>query len=294
MKITNRHGLPKTIVNAIERDPYHMGDARISVTGLLKPPRISLLYKKYSDLIEKDVADNIWALFGQAIHSILERGGDEEHIPEERLFISCRGWRISGQVDLQKVSDTVVNIQDYKSTSAYAVMHDKPEWVEQTNCYAHLVRVCKGLTVQSLSIVAFVRDWNRHQAQANSDYPQSPCVVVPIPLWTPERAEAFIDERVRIHQDAQAGWDMGDDPPQCTDEERWMRTPTYAVVKQGNKRASKVFDDPTEATKYAEFRGAAFVVETRKAEPIRCSGDYCGVSQWCRQYADWKKSQGAE
>lgn len=266
-----------------------MGNARISVTGLLKPPRIGLLWRKHHHKMERDASDMIWALFGQAIHGILERGGDEEHIPEERLFIEVRGWRVSGQIDVQKIGDRY-RITDYKSTSAYAVMSEKPDWEQQLNCYAHLLRE-NGQEVESLHVCAFVRDWNRHRASENLDYPQSPAVMLDIPLWSKEQAADFIEQRVLVHQAAQADWDMEIDPPYCTDDERWMRRPTYAVMKSGNKRATKVFDDAQSATSFAKDKGVNFYIETRPAEPIRCTGDYCGVAQWCEQYREWKEKQ---
>lgn len=289
MKITNNHGLPQTIVNAIERDDYTMGAARMSVTGLLKPPRIGLLYAKHHDKIERDVTDMIWSLFGRAVHKILEQGGDEQHIPEERLFAEVRGWIISGQLDLQMLGPKKVKITDYKTTSAYAVMHEKTDWLQQLNTYRWLLETATDHRVQELAVCAFVRDWSRHRAKENPEYPQVPTVMIPIPMWTMAEAGAFVEERVKVHQKAIASSDMGEEPPLCTDDERWMRGASYAVVKRGGKRAAKVFDDMIQAANYAEFRGAEYDVQTRLALPVRCQGDYCGVSAWCSQYAQWKK-----
>lgn len=298
MKITNKYGLPQTIINAMERDDYSMGEARMSVTGLLKPPRIGLLYKKHHQEIEKDVSDMIWSLFGRAVHKVLELGGDEEHIPEERLFTEIRGWVISGGVDLQKLGGNRVRIVDYKVTSAYAVMSEKAEWDEQLNSYAYLIREARGLAVDGLSICALIRDWNRHKARDNPDYPQAPTQMLDIPLWSHEEARKFLTERVRIHQAAITSSDMGDEPPLCTDDERWMRMASYAVHRGDNKRASRVFDNREDAQAYADTReslGAGreppFRVVERKGEPIRCTGDYCHVSGWCSQYAKWKEEQ---
>lgn len=288
MKLTNKYNLPKTITNALERDDYSKGPARMSVTGLLKPPRIGLLYRRHHQLIEKDASDQIWSLFGRAVHSILEKGGDEEHIPEERLFIEVRGWIISGQLDLQKLGDNRVKIVDYKTTTAYSVRSEKAEWVEQLNTYAHLLRVARGHEIDSLAICALIRDWNRHQA-SQGDYPPAPIQMIDIPLWSPQQAQSFVEGRVRIHQEALAGEEMGDEPPECSDAERWMRKPQYRVMKGDNKRASKVFGSPEEANDYAS-KDASLRVEVRKGEPIRCTGDYCNVSAWCKQYQEWKNA----
>ena len=52
MRYTNKHNIPKEIVRAIHNDSYSRGDAEISVTGLLQPPRINLLRKKHDEKIE--------------------------------------------------------------------------------------------------------------------------------------------------------------------------------------------------------------------------------------------------
>lgn len=291
MKLTNRFGLPQTLINAVERDDYTMGEARMSVTGLLKPPRIGILFKKHANEIEKDVTDHIWSIFGRAVHKILEHGGDEQHIPEERLFAEVRGWIISGQLDLQMLGPKKIKITDYKTTSSYAVMHSKPEWEQQLNVYKWLAKEANGYETEALSVCAFIRNWDRHQAKQNPDYPQAPTIMIPINMWDHKIATTFVEGRVRIHQEALASTDMGDEPPLCTDEERWMRTPTYAVWKHGNKRASKTFDSAPLATEYAAERGKEFYVETRPANPVRCEGDYCNVSQWCRQYREWQDAQ---
>jgi hypothetical protein len=82
---------------------------------------------------------------------------------------------------------------------------------------------------------------------------------------------------------------MGEEPPECTDEERWMRPDSWAVMKVGNKRATKVHDSRHEAEKHLANLDGNFVIDHRRGEPIRCTGDYCNVSAWCRQYERWKK-----
>ena len=43
MKITNKQNLPESLVRAVSYSDYDRGDADISVTGLLNPPRIAVL-----------------------------------------------------------------------------------------------------------------------------------------------------------------------------------------------------------------------------------------------------------
>jgi hypothetical protein len=128
MKITNKSGLPQTLVNVMERDPYTRGGARLSVTQLIGSPRISILRARHDHEMETDVTDGIWSMMGRAMHSLAEAGADAAHIAEERIHTTVLGWTLSGGIDLQILRDGVVAIEDYKVTSAWAVMNDKPEW----------------------------------------------------------------------------------------------------------------------------------------------------------------------
>jgi len=115
MIITNKYGLPQTFVNVVERPTYTKGKAHMSVTELLNSPQIVQLKAKYSDRIETDVTDMIWAVFGTAVHHILEQGKDPNHIVEQRLHADIDGWHISGAIDLQIVHEDGIEVNDYKT-----------------------------------------------------------------------------------------------------------------------------------------------------------------------------------
>ena len=137
MKLTNKFNLPDTFINVIQRPSYSRGNSEISVTEILSPPQLVLLRRRHADDIEIDAADQVWSLFGSAVHNILEHGKDEHHVVEERLFTTFESWRISGAIDLQTFQpDGSVVISDYKVTSAWAVQQEKTEWVDQLNMYA--------------------------------------------------------------------------------------------------------------------------------------------------------------
>lgn len=286
MKITNKSGLPQTLVNVLERDPYTRGGARLSVTQLIGSPRISILRARHDDEIETDVVDGIWSMMGRAMHSLAETGADENHIAEERLHTSILGWTLSGGMDLQTLRDGVAIVEDYKVTSAWAVMHDKPEWVQQLNIYSYLVRKVKGWKVEGVNVIAFVRDWSRMKT-SQEGYPSAPVVRVQLPLWSFEEQEAFIHERIRIHQAAATADQLGDELPHCTDEERWLKQSKFAVMKKGRKTAVRVFDTKAEADAFSTDNAGTEVVE-RPGAPTRCL-DFCSVSQWCDQ---WQAEKG--
>ena len=60
MKITNKHGLPQTFVNVLERPSYTKGSAHLSATELLSSPQIVQLRKSHYEHLEQDVMDMVW------------------------------------------------------------------------------------------------------------------------------------------------------------------------------------------------------------------------------------------
>lgn len=289
MKITNQFNLPATLLNAVKDDEYDKGDSVLSVTQLISSPRIVLLQELNADNLVVDVVDRVPALLGTAVHKIIEKGSKDlpNHIVEERLFASVEGWKISGAVDLQVDNgDGTWSIEDYKVTSVYSVMDEKIEWVQQLNCYAWLARWSHGRNVTKLRIIAILRDWQRKQAGIKVDYPAAQVVGVDIPLWTPEEQEKFILGRVALHQEAKKMVDSGGALPYCTDQERWLRGETHAVMKEGRKSAIKLYEIQADAIAHAESLGAGHYYEHRAGSPVRCAGNYCMVSSWCRQYQE--------
>ena len=290
MKLTNKHNLPDTFVNVIRRPQYSRGDAEISVTEILSPPQQVQLRRRHADEIEVDAADQVWSLFGSACHNILQHGKDDHHVVEERLFTTFDGWRISGQIDLQEYqADGSVIISDYKVTSAWAVQQEKTDWIDQLNLYAWLIETTKGVNVAALKIVGIVRDWNRREAASKEGYPQAPIVVLDIPLWDFATREQFVRSRLNIHNEAVFAAVSGK-MPECTSAEMWERPTTYAVMKEGGKRAKKVFLVKQEAEAFlAEQKGAHFI-ETREGGRTRCES-FCQVAPFCEQWKNYRKEK---
>jgi hypothetical protein len=276
--LTNRLGLPQSIVNAVSRDNYSRGDANISVTGLIGPARKRMLEIVHGNELTEDVTDRIWALFGQVTHGILERHDDEAKT-EERLFIQRHGWRISGQFD-RLVLETGT-LGDYKVTSTYSIKDGaKAEWIAQANIYALMLRE-HGYTVNRLQIVVILRDHQRSKAQHDPDYPQAPVVVIDVPMWPAEQTEQYILDRLLAHANAQHVL------PLCSPEERWERPAKFAVMKDGNKRATSLHDTREEAEREADAksnggRNWKYRVDERPAEQVRCR-DYCICRPVCVQ-----------
>lgn len=280
MEWTNRHGLPDAIVRAIANDPYDAGDADISVTSLIAPPQMRVLRQQHDAEMKLDVIDSIWSLLGQAVHVILERA-EMEGIAETRLYANIAGWRVSGQFDrLVLINGT---LQDYKVTSAWSGIHGpKPEWIAQLNCLARLCAL-NWIDVNKLEIIAIYRDWSRLQAWRSSDYPQTQVGTLPIPLWSVDYVRAYMEERVKLHQVAEKGHVLP-----CTNEERWLRNETWAIMKPGRKTALKLCDNPEAAEQYCAAKGLVIGtdcrVDHRQGEFVRCQ-NYCDVAEFCPQWA---------
>lgn len=287
MKVTNVHGVPETLVALANRDYYSKGKSTYSVTELLSPPRIRRMREQYADAMSQDVTDMMWQLLGSALHVVMERGQVDGHVTEERLHTEIDGTTISGQIDLQHEADGGIAIVDYKFTSAWSVMKDKPEWEQQLNVYAWLVQTVKRRPVVALKICALIRDYSRHDRREG--YPAAPIQMIDIPLWDSVRAEQFVRDRLETHREAKVSQDLGEQLPLCTSEERWESETTYAVRREGRKTAIRVFKRIEEAEQLAkEEKG---YVETRPGEPKRCTGNYCGVAQWCDQFAEFERQQ---
>jgi hypothetical protein len=283
--ITNKHNLPQTLVNLAENRDYSRGNSHRSITQLIDAPQISVLRMINENRITEDVVDTFWANLGSALHHITEKGADDKHLVEERLFVDVEDWTISGAIDVQRLEDdNSITIMDYKFTSVWAVKNPKLDWERQLNCYAYLVEANKKVKIKELQIICFLRDWNRNNAKRDMNYPQQQIVVVPIKLWDFEERSKYVADRVRTHQEALQDYMNGKDMAECTFEEMWKREDTYAVKKKKNKRALKVFEIETDAKEFAKEKGEEYEVEYREGVAVRCEDNYCKVNQWCPQY----------
>jgi hypothetical protein len=279
VKLTNKLNLPSAIVEAVANDGYTRGDADISVTQLIKSPRIVALEKEHAGEIVEDASDRIWSLMGQSIHTILERA-NRVGIAERRLSITVEGWKISGGMDL---FDEDGILTDYKVTSAWSVKAGaKDEWIEQLNVYAEILRA-NGHPVKGLRVVAILRDWSKLEARRDPAYAQSQVAVFDLTLWDAPKAERFIRDRVTLHKQAQI------DLPLCSKEDGWAKSDTFAVMKQGATRETRVYESEEEAHGHAA-QNSALYVQKRPGESTRCIS-YCSVARFCAQFKAIQESK---
>jgi hypothetical protein len=287
MKLTNKHNIPQTFVNILQRPTYTKGKAHLSVTQLINSPKIVALTKVFEDEIEQDVADMVWSIFGTAVHKVLEHGKDENHRIEERLHASIDGWDISGAIDLQIIQADGIAIRDYKTTSAWAVMNEKVEWEQQLNIYAWLVETVKKTKVTDVGIVAIIRDWSRRDAANKEGYPEAPIKELPIKLWSYEERQRFVQDRISKHSECEFAMETDQPMPLCTEEEMWEKPTSWAVKKTGGLRAKSVHYTQEDAEDALEKAGKGYEIEVRPGERVRCA-NFCPVKHRCEQ---WSKFQ---
>jgi len=269
MEITNNHNLPPAILKAVSYDARPPKINRFSVTDLIGPPQIRQLKIKHWEELQQDASDMLWMLLGKACHYVLEKSAPAESLPEIKNELEFEGNTIVGIQDLYHNEE----IHDYKITSAYSfILGDKPEWAAQLNLLAFILTK-QGYPVKALKIYAILRDWTRGKSLQDASYPRIPFQEVEIPLWSTEGQERYLRARLEAHK-AESSI--------CSDEERWMKTTTYAVIKDGNKRALRVFDKAEEASIFLTMQKGNYHIEERKGEYTRCNA-YCAVSNFCQQ-----------
>ncbi len=278
MKITNNLNLPEPLVRAVSRHPRERKPGWISVTELIQPPQLRALTLKHESELTEDAGDRIWALLGTLLHGVLERNakGLKDTVAEESLSAEVLGWKVIGHYDLSEMVLDGECLTDWKLTSVWSVKEGpKREWEEQLNCYAWLIGQA-GRRVDQIQIVAIGRDWSKNKAKYDQSYPQEQVKVMSVPLWTPDESAAFIEERVRLHQEAVKGnW------PDCTPEERWVKDTKFAVMKTGAKKAVRLYDNNHAAQTHANGDSMLYV-QHRPGESVRCAS-YCSVAHICPQ-----------
>ena len=120
MILTNKLNLPQPFVSAAQSD-YAYTERRYSATSLLKGTREAILQRRHDAEVEADVSDMVWAIFGSAVHSILE-GAQESatQLKENYIVVDMQdGYQLSGIFDLY--DDATGIVTDYKTASVWKV-----------------------------------------------------------------------------------------------------------------------------------------------------------------------------
>jgi len=255
-----------------------------------------------------DITDLVSARMGSAIHTIAEEAwlnkdniktaltamgtanlfskfvvnpdgevGDNE-IPvyvEQRHETTVGDYIISGKYDL--VLDGTLS--DYKSTSVWTYIYDSNamKYTQQGSIYKWLAP--DRITDNKVSIQFIFTDWSAANAARDSKYPQSRVLTRDYPLWSTDRTENYIKDKL---QDVTSLLDKPQEQlPQCTSEELWESATKYKYFKNPDaQRATKNFDTLDEANIRLATEGVG-TIKTVPGEAKACR--YCEVVEVCDQ-----------
>lgn len=279
MPLTNKMNLPQPFVDAATSNHKYKPN-RYSVTEVLGGTCEAVLKRRHAGEATEDVSDRLWAILGTAVHKVLEsaQSAPEQH-QEQWLCVKVGDYELSGIFDLYDESTGTVT--DWKVTSVYTVLFgDFEKWRRQTLAYCWMLRQ-RGHDAHRGQIVAMLRDHNMRKARTEKDYPPHPVFTIG---WD------FAEEDFKAIESDIFAWfgevwhqEITDDDElePCSPEARWHKPDTWAVVKNGNKRATKVLDSEGAAEGYMDqLKEGAYHIEYREGEDTRCQS-YCSVAQFC-------------
>lgn len=231
---------------------------------------------------------------------------NDRYLVEKRFsYVTKSGKLITGGIDLFDKKESILH--DYKFTSIWTWIYRNREgshiekYTEQLNIY-RLFMEAAGYEVNKLRINLIFRDYSKTDASRERNYP-NPVEVLEIPLLGLDFVEQLVENKIAEIEKYANTFDDG--IPVCTPSERWQGHDTYAVMKQGNIKASKVEYSyaaarswiDAEAQKIAEKEVAKgkdpytshqkalglFSIAKRPAKSTRCL-DYCAVNKFCNFY----------
>lgn len=285
MHLTNKYGLPKSIEDTISRQIYNNEDTTaFSVTQIIDSPKIVQLRKRHFNEITEDISERIWALLGSATHAILEKSTAEGRSVEQYFKVSMNDLTLSGVSDLLEDG----TLSDFKVTSVWSIILEggegKKEWKNQLNCYAYLWRTEKKVDIKKLQVIAILRDWVKSKALQDPDYPRIPLIVINVPLWTEAEQKEYIANRLLLHK---TYINFTDDLiPACSEEERWHKPDTYAVMKPEGKKAVRVLNSLKEAEDHITALGLKNLsIAKRDGGDKRCE-EYCSLTPFCNFFKE--------
>lgn len=294
MIVDNKFGYPNAIVEAAQDilSKEHNEDGCVSATTLLRGAKETILTHRHFNEIHVDVDSVMDSMRGTAFHEFLSHY-DQKNFTETKFSYDVEGMTVTGTLDVY--NEELRLIQDYKNCKVWkVVMHDFDEWKKQGLIYAWLLSK-NGHKANKLSFYAFFEDWSPSQAKADNNYPQCKMYVYSDSISENDikGIEAFVHTKVKYLNDCNKLDD--DDIPECSESERWKTETVYAVYKNQNKTATKLFHSSSfnsekEAYDAAEiFAGSlddaktTTRIEERLGESKKCER-YCVCKEFCSFY----------
>lgn len=232
--------------------------------------------------LEDDVSNRCWQLFGTSVHKLLEESNPNA-FTEEHFEFDVGGKTVTGQVDLYDMEEKCIT--DYKTASVWKVVYKSfDDWRRQGLVYAWLLKH-EGLEVNKCRFVAMLRDWSVGEAKRKPDYPQSQIYEYTFDVTKADLVEIGMFITKKVEEIVKAEGMSDDDIPACSEEERWAKPTTWAVMKEGRKTALKVCATLEEANDYKDKAGAGCYIEKREGSSPRCE-DYCLCREHCNFYKE--------
>ncbi|MDR2052054.1 MAG: PD-(D/E)XK nuclease family protein [Treponema sp.] len=289
MTITNKLNLPAGLMKAVSTE-RHNAEGCLSATTLIQGVKQIILTDRHWEELSDDVSDRIWAIWGQAVHSLLESEGEND-FSEQEMAYQAGDITITGRIDNYDMKNGI--ICDYKTASVYKVKAaDYEDWYLQGMIYAWLLSKNR-FPVNRCRFIALLKDHSKTEAKREYQYPKLPVYVYEFPVTAQGlfKIGLFIKHKVDEYKRC---IQLADDTiPPCTPEERWDRPPKFAVMKDGLKRAVRLFDDREAADRLAEEKGAGHYVEHRPGESVKCRS-YCLCCDYCDYYRKSVLGAGTE
>ncbi len=284
MTITNKLGLPEGFVRACETS-QHNEPGSLSATTLLKGIKEIVLTKRHWEELEDDVANRVWAIWGSAVHAILEIETPDTFV-EESVSADVNGIKVTGRMDCYDPKNEI--LYDYKTASVWKVMYREfDDWKKQGLIYAWLLKQ-SGFGVKKCRFIAMLKDHSKSKAKYDKTYPQAPTFVYEFDVTEKDLAEIgeFIQNKVGFYK----LYDLAEDDaiPPCTEAERWAKPTTWAVMKPGRKAAVRLCDTKADAENMASLTPGLYV-EERKGTDGKCP-EYCSCCEFCHY---WKSKYGS-
>ena len=286
MKVSNRLHLPEAFVKAVSTTRHNEAGC-FSATTLNKGAKEIILTDRHFDEITVDAADSVWAVWGTAVHALLESQPDN-NFHEEYFKVPVSNSFVTGQVDSYDMENGVIN--DWKTASVWKVQfNDFKDWRAQGLTYAWLLQQ-SGLEVKKCRFVALLKDHSKTKAKTDSSYPQSPVFIYEFDVTAADMEETAARILAKV-QEIENAYELDDDAIEpCSAEERWAEGEKWAVMKNGRKTAIKLFDNSADADAMAGEMGNAYYVEHRPAISRKC-GDYCNCKDFCNFYKAMNKGE---
>jgi len=306
-KLTNESKITLPIAVWLAHDSYDYDDRKnlISVTSLLKPTRMIVLGRKFTDTSKTiDVENLIASSMGTALHDSVEFSWKDRDKAIETLarLGYIEGAAIFDNITFEKRSEMVFGdyiisgkfdivfagfVQDIKSTTVWAWMNDSNEFEHKFQLSAYKL-LNPDIITEDIGYIEYIfTDWSKAEARRNRQYPQSRVATKEVHLFSEEEMVELIERK--LHHVTEQMQLNEPEIEYCTDDELWSTKDTWKYYKNpaSTRRATKNYDNIDDAHAHFVKDNSKGVVKHFPAEAKRCK--YCNFTEICSQYKQLKE-----